>query len=310
MPTRPAIDYIPTDDALLRTLGRFAFLIEETVNFGTHVLQWELESSAQTNENVPISLSMRHVLELLDSVAINVRNSCVDPCKLLLRGVLESFFAIAFILENDRQRRSLAFMAAYANESLRSYKRYDPTTEQGAQFRQLLEKDPALAAVAASIPCEVVKNAIINLEQLLKQPEYREVSSEYARMKKRGSRSPYWYSLFGGPNNLEKLADHLRFNELYHVLYRQWSSATHGMDIIRGKIAPRGEGQAAILQHRLPGDAQVLTVIAVSIGLKLFHLVIESDSPNRMTEYHKWYMKEIRTDYLRLTEGNIIRVEL
>ena len=65
MPTTPAINYIPSDDALLRTLGRFAFLIEESVNFGTHVLEWELEASAQTRENAPISLSMRHVLELL-----------------------------------------------------------------------------------------------------------------------------------------------------------------------------------------------------------------------------------------------------
>ena len=199
---------------------------------------------------------------------------------------------------------------AYANESLRSYKRYDPTTDQGKRFRQLLEKDNALAAVAASIPDEVVKNAIINMEQLLKKPEYRDTNSEYARMKKGGSRSPYWYSLFDGPSNLEKLADHLQFNGLYHVLYRQWSSATHGMDIIRGKISSRGQGQAGILQHRLPRDAQVLTVIAVTIGLKLFRLVIESDSPNRMTEFQQWYLNEIQADYLGLTKGNIIRLEL
>jgi len=285
-------------------------LIQETVNFGTHVLEWELESLLQIPENAPITLSFRHVLELLDSVALNVRGSCVDPCKLLLRGALESFFAIAYILKDERQRRSFAFMATYANQSLSSYKRYDPATEQGRQFRQLLEKDAALAAIAASMPAEIVKEAITNMEQLLKKPEYREASSEYAKMKKAGSRSPYWYSLFGGPSNLEKLADHLQYNGLYHVLYRQWSSATHGVDIIRGKIAPGGEGQAAILQPRLPGDAQVLTGIAVTIALKLFRVVIEADAPTRTEDFEAWYLKEIRTDYLIVTKENIVRMEL
>jgi hypothetical protein len=92
MPTTPAVKYASDNQELLKTLGRFADLIQETVNFGTHVLEWELGSAPGGDETAPITLSLRHILELLDSVSINIRNACVDPCKLLLRGALESFF--------------------------------------------------------------------------------------------------------------------------------------------------------------------------------------------------------------------------
>ena len=309
MPTTPAVKYVPENPEVLKTLGKFADVIQETVNFGTHVLEWELSSASGGDETIPITLSVRHILELLDTVSVNIRNSCVDPCKLSLRGALESFFGVAYILETDTTRRAMAFMATYANQRLRTYRRFDQTTEQGKEFRNLLKKDRLAGDMAISLPPSLVKSAIGNLESLLRKPEYKGANAEYQKQKKAGSSNPYWYSLYGGPKNIEKLADHLKLSAMYHILYRQWSSATHGTDIIQGKISARAGGQAAILQMRLPTEAQVLTLLAVTIGLELSQIVIKHYVPDRMSDYRSWYTKEIRAVYMRLTQGKIIRID-
>jgi hypothetical protein len=310
MPTTPALKYAPDNPELLKTVGRFADLIQETVNFGTHILEWGLGSASGGDETAPIALSVRHILELLDSVSINIRNSSVDPCKLLLRGALESLFGVVYILEADTTRRSMAFMATYANQRLKTYRKFDLTSEQGKEYRSLLKKDRLAGDMIISIPPTLVKTAVANLESLLKKPEYKEANAEYHKQKKAGSGNPYWYSLYDGPKNIEKLADHLKLSAMYHILYRQWSSASHGTDIIQGKISARSEGQAAVLQFRLPTDAQVLTSIAVTLGLELFQTVIKHYVPDRMDDYRAWYTKEIRAVYLRITQGKIIQIEV
>ena len=310
MPTTPVVQYLPVNPEVLKTLARFADLIQETVNFGTHVLEWELSSAPGGDETAPITLSIRHILELLDSTSISIRNSCVDPCKLLLRGALESFFGVAYILETDTTRRAMAFMATYANQRLRTYRKFDPTTQQGTEFRNLLKKDRLAGDMVISLSHSFVESAITNLEGLLRRPEYIEANAEYQKQRKTGSSNPYWYSIYGGPRNIEKLADHLKLSAMYHILYRQWSSATHGTDIIQGKISPQSDGKAAILQFRLPTDAQVLTLLAVSIGLELFQIVIKHYVPTRMDDYRSWYTKEIRPVYTILTQDSIIQLKV
>jgi len=313
MSTQPVLQIIPRTPAnpnVSKVLGRFADLIDETVNFGSHVLKWHLESAQGGDENVPITLSFRHILELLDAVSINIRNSLVDPSKLLLRGALECYFGVAYMLKADTKRRAMAFMASYVNQRLKTYRKLDPTTQQGKEFRRLLKKDPIAANMIISIPTPVVQAAIANLETLLKKPAYKDANDEYNRLKKTNSKNPYWYSLYGGPSNIEKLADHLNMQASYHILYRQWSNSTHGTDIIQGNISRSPSGETSIHQLRLPKEPEVLTVLAVSIALKLFRLFIARYAPHKSTEYKSWYTREIRPTYLRLTRDKIIKIEL
>lgn len=309
-PIEEVIPRTPSSAEVSKVLGRFADLIEETVNFGSHVLKWHLEAARGGDETAPVTLSLRHILELLDCVSINIRHSSAEPCKLLLRGALESYFSVAYILEADTKRRAMAFMAVYANQRLKGYRKLDPTTQQGKEFQNLLKEDRIAGNMVISIPPSLVQSSIANLESLLKKPDYKDANAEYQRLKKAGMKNPYWYSLYGGPTNIEKLAEHLQLAAMYHILYRQWSSSTHGTDIIQGKISRSSTGQTEILQLRLPTEAQVLTVLAVSIALSIFQLFIRHYSAERSVDYKNWYTMEIRATYMRLTEDKIIQIKL
>ena len=310
MPTKPVIPTSIDNPEVAATLGRFADLIDEAVNFGTHVMEWHLKSATGGDRTLPITMSLRHGIELLDSVAVSIRSSCVDPCKLLLRGLLETLFSTAYILESDTTRRAMAFMTTYVNQNLKTYRKFQLTSDQGRQFQELINKDRLASNMEMKLPPSIVDASIANLEQLLSRPEYHEANAHYLKLRKGRTTNPPWYSFYGGPKNLEQLADHLKLPAIYDILYRQWSGAAHGTDIIQGNISSSSSGHASIHQIRLPSNAQTLTLIAVSLALELFRAVIKQCVPDKIVDYQSWYANEIRPVYMQLTGDKIINVEL
>jgi len=123
-----------------------------------------------------------------------------------------------------------------------------------------------------------------------------------------GASSPDWYSLFGGPKNVEQLAGEVHLTALYEVLYRVLSAATHGRDIIEGKISPRAPGESGIVQIRLATEAQTITENALSLAFELYRSFIKHYCPSRNRSLNDWYREEVRTFYVALSGKQIIHV--
>ena len=315
MPTKPIEEIIPRtydNPKIEEAVGKIADVIDETVNFGSHVFKWHLDSATGGDETVPITLLFRHILEIIDSVAINVRHSSTEPCKLLLRGLLESLFGLTYILKNETEKRAMAFMTTYAMQRLKYSKKLDLSTEQGKQFQKQLNDDPLAKTVIASVSKSnnPVKSVIANLEALLKKDNYIDAVKEYERTKKAGQKNPNWYSLYDGPKNMEKLAEHLKLAVLYQVFYRLWSNAVHGTDIIVGKISRSSSGHSKVLQIRLPLEIENITSLTISFAYKLYRMFIERYCPDKLSELNKWYKEEIRDMYLKLSRNKIIKINV
>ncbi len=308
MPTKPAIPIALENSDVLRILAQFSDLVAEIVRFGTVVLKWHLDAASGGDETIPITLSLRHILELLDSVSINLKESCVDPCKILLRAALESFFTIAYITETDSNRRAMAYMVGYAHQKIRTYRSFVPATDEGRRFQKSIQGDRLASKMELSVSPDMVESAIANLESLVVKPLYKEANAEYERCKRARKGVPYWYSLYNGPTSIEMLAEHLKLSAFYHMLYRQWSATAHGTEIIQGNISRTETGKGAIRQIRLPTEAQVLTVLATSVGLEVIRAVISYSTPEKLADYRLWYSTEIREAYSRLAGDSIIHV--
>lgn len=311
MPTEPIRELLPREiesHGVLEVLRKFSEAIDETVNFGTHVFKWCDESNTRGDETAPLFLSLRHILGLSDAVAINIRASAADPCKLLLRGSLESYLGIAYILEANTDQRGMAFMFWYVNQKLKLYKKLDFTTDQGKEFRKTLSTDKLFESMKLDYPKDKLDDAIDNLNSLLKKPGYVEAAAEYQRLRKSGKKNPHWYSFYNGPENVEKLATHLHSPLIYHILYRQWSEATHGTDIIQGVIHEGPSGTTEIVQLRLPKDAQILTFFAITIFIELYQRLIKHFVPSRLVDFKKWYTHELLPRYQPLSKEQIIQI--
>lgn len=293
--TEPIKGVIPRElePGIAELLDNFSKGIEETVNFGSHILNWDAKITRGGDENFPPALLFRHFLELLDSVSILVRNSSIDPCKLVLRGALEVYFSLEYIFEKDTEDRSMAFLVWHNHKNIKRHKSFDPNEEQGKQMQSSFNKDKLISGINLKSDPKLQLH-INKLERLLKTPKYQKGEAEYQRLKNGGEKNPPWYRLFNGPKNVEELAARLKLAGLYEMFYRYWSGPTHGTDVIQGKAFDNPLGGTNIIQIRYAKDAQAITSQSMILLLKVFRLYIKNRIPEKEKDYASWYISSSR----------------
>jgi len=311
MPTKPIQDFIPREienTELLNILNKFSGIIEEVVNFGSRVFKLCFEAATGKDENIPIFLSFRHIFELADSISLLIKQSCIDPCKIYLRAIFESLLSIEYILEENTKQRAMNFLVYYYHQELKFYRRWDPDDQVCREFRAKLKEDKVLKEwKITDLPN--VKDGLETRKKILELPHYAESEKEYQSLRKRGIKNPNWYSLHDGPKYLYKLAEHLKRQGFYEILYRQWSMAVHGTDIIRGKVSADELGKAQIWQIRSPKAAQEITQHTINFALTTIRIFVKYFAPEKLKEVSKWYENEIRDYYLSLVSRDIIEVK-
>lgn len=299
--------YGPIDDIIPREpqpevkelIDKLSIIIDKFVDFGSNVLKWDTEIQRTEMYNSPILMSYRHFLELADSVSILVKQSSVDPCKLLLRGMLEAYFNLSYMFEADTADRGMAFLVWHLHKQLKDIDKADPDTEVGRQFRAILKKDKLTCGIKLPIdPNLNVKRAAI--KERLQDPVHQKAEQEYQRLLSQKNKKPEWYQLFSGRKNLAELADKLSLPATYDTVYRSWSGPTHVTDIIRGKISLGQNGGTEIFQLRHFGAVDEVAQWVLTLCLMMFELYIENRMPNRHNDYLTWY-RTIREPYIRIT---------
>lgn len=146
-----------------------------------------------------------------------------------------------------------------------------------------------------------------NNQKLLELEKYSSIVKEYERTKKVLNKNPDWYNLFNGPRKIEQLANRLGYNTYYEILYRQWSSSTHGTAIIQGKIHKNTNFGVDILQIRLPNEAQIVTTFCINLSTYLFRTYIHKRLPNKNDEFKSW-IQGIQPIFKALETRNLIKL--
>src|SRR5882762_4565637 len=95
MATEPVFEILNrngTNDRMNLVLSQMAFGVEQTTNFGTHILNWFVQAGSKERHRIVFVMLLRQYLELLDAVSILIRSSSIDPSKLILRSMVEILF--------------------------------------------------------------------------------------------------------------------------------------------------------------------------------------------------------------------------
>ncbi|MDQ2720623.1 MAG: DUF5677 domain-containing protein [Bacteroidota bacterium] len=306
--TEPIKDILPRGEEqpdVQNLLIKLSSGIEELVNFGTHILNWDVSEGEGSDENLPVVMMLRHLLELVDSISILIRQSSIDPCKLILRGVLETVFGIEYILQENTKYRALSFMVWHIHNQLKLSKKFRPGGQEYHQFEKKLKADSTGAFAPPNIS-GIVKN-IQYLEHLLTLPLYAPIEAEYKRLEANGIKNPSWYQFFEGPKIIEQLAAYLNRNAFYEILYRGWSGPIHGTDIIESKLSEFEDGATKIVQIRYVKDAQTVAQHTFNLTLMIYKVIIEKRIPRHLPELSKWFIT-IRDFFLQLTNESLMKV--
>jgi hypothetical protein len=258
------------------------------------------------NDRAAAMLLARHAIEMSDGIGVLVSKGCAEPCKVLLRSLLEATMGVAYIVEADSERRDLAYQVAHAHRRIKLYQKWDCNTPQGKTFAAEMAGDSMWQSIK---PQSVdLPKAIANLEAMLKTPAFVPIEAEWQRYKVNHPKTkadPAWHSLFGGPANVRDMAKHLDMRGEYECLYRYWSDAVHAgnaMSQIKS-FDQDGERRAMLMPLRFPEGIQMCVVLAVGFCLKVgFHLVSKY-AHTEVDAYRKNYIDTVQAEYMGLVNA-------
>lgn len=276
------------DQHLDKVLATLSLGLERTIDFGTYLLKWFAEQPSTEKHRIVFAMLLRNFLELLDATSILVRKSSIDPCKLILRSMVEIFFSLEYMLEEDTENRASAFIVSYIQNLLKEYRKMDPSTPQGQDYLRKMTLNQRFPIGQTSYNPEWSTN-IAMLKAELALPVHEAARSEYMRLKAKGNSKLPWYSFFDGPHNIEQLATKIKLSALYETHYRLWSGPIHGTDIFSEKLFPDTQGRINIVQIRYVKDAQLVCANAFTISAGFFHCFVETLVPERKEESKNWF---------------------
>lgn len=309
MPTTPIEEFIPRqidNPDIEGILVHCSSLIEEVVNYGSHVFRWSIESIKGGDENAPAVLMYRHIFELIDSISVLIKNSCVEPCNILLRSLFESFLNFNYLLEKDFKLRGMDFLVHHRHGEIDSIKRFDPREEAYAKYEKAKARDIISKNIPAT-PVPDIEERIEGLKKFFELPSYKDSCAEYERIRSPKGRPPqHWYSMRNGPRNVFELADHLGFPAQYEILFRSWSGLVHGTDILKDKLTIEGPGLVSFSQLRFPVKSPFITLMAITFGLSSIRALTQHYVPDKAKENAEWYEREIKGAYFNLNKIKIV----
>ena len=303
------------NSGIAELLINFSDLIDEVINYGTHILKWLVNVSRGGDEQIPLTMFFREMLEKADSISILIRNSSVDPSKGIVRSLFELHLYISYLTEKYFNDRSMAFLVWHTKNKIQTNRVFQKGNQEFKNLQKQIENDNSISDsnLLQNLPSS--KKILKNLNTLLKRPEYQKALKEYEKTKTK-IKNPSWYSLFNGPRNIQQLSIHLKMTVLYEIIYRSWSSSVHNTDIINGKIVRSQKSEndedkvaADIIQLRLPKDAQTVSAYTLVLLIKTFNVIIDSKIVGKKLEYEKWYLT-IREHLFKVTsKDQLIKIE-
>ena len=267
-------------------------LLKELLQYGLSIFA-RCANLGGGDENLPVLFVYRHLLEMLDSVAIQIAECAPTPAALQLRAMFEALLTIEYMVQDKSKTRERAMAYLYKVELKRRrfYLSQDPGTPEGASLQKFIAGDPYSKEWKGQNPAKIAER-IAEIDKMLQIPELQAVAAEYRTMRKK-TRDPQWYSLFGGPANIAELAEILKRGASYRILYGEWSERTHSADAIDRILTHDASGRVYARSLRDVSELNAAIDFAVTFSLEASRLVARHYFPAEETDFAKWYAKEI-----------------
>jgi hypothetical protein len=233
--------------------------------------------------HISVLMLSRHVIEMIDGVAVLVSQGCIPVCELPLRCALEAFLGVLFILEKDNKNRGLAYIVGHVHRRIKFYQRCDANHPAGQELRKAIQDDLFGVSTWDQPPLEDYPKRIAAFEAMLRKPDYHPIEQAWQAARKpsgkpgqskRKKGDPEWYALFSGPKSVKDLAYHLKFGGAYEALYRQWSDRIHAGSVFDSVGGSARAGASLRPLRHLEGVTSV-SHLGGFFALMLAHRLIE-----------------------------------
>ena len=315
MPTiAPRAVYDPDDSkAQLKPFTDIAVpLLKEVLNYGLALFARCCIRPEGGDENLAILFTYRHLLEMLDSVLIQIAECSPAPAALQLRAMFEALLTLEYIISDKSKTRQRALAYLYQVERQRKafYLTLDPSTPQAKALLEYISSDP-YSNDFKPVQVPDLAERLQEIEDLVGTPDFQVIANEYRRTRKTLKRKPHWYSLYDGPKSIKDLAQLLKRGASYAFLYRGWSERTHSVDAIDRILTHDSAGPSA----RPLRDASELNStidFAIKFSIDAARWLIRYYRPDEEPAFAKWIATEVMPNWKRIpniiVQGSVVRI--
>ncbi|WP_373524053.1 DUF5677 domain-containing protein [Aquiflexum sp.] len=222
---------------------------------------------------------LKNLLEILDSISINIANGITGTStKTLNRVALEYFFGAyyLFIKKTHYQKKckDIAFISI-----LEERKGFEPFYKENLKKTSEKLKNQYKIDVGSKLSNIDYSKNQKKYDQLLNHSDFKEVKNEYTRTKNKDffkyKNIVPWYSLWDGPNNIEILSRQTETWNIYDSLYRNFSLYLHGHKTIEiNRIHKDSKGTLFTYAIGTPYELNFITSPFIYICHYLFHKIL------------------------------------
>lgn len=291
--TNPVEEIVPNeiDPYLKSLLYDYSSLLTEIVNYGSHILQWDIIEPRDGKDNNIPSLYLRNALELLDGISQLIKVSSIDPAKHLARSLFENNLNLMYLIEKDERLRVDSFLVWKIKNEINTYKKLISEHDASKEFKTKLSKDPLNINLEQFMDREETKEFLKAKIDLLKTERYRDIALEYEKTKTKFKRKPNWYSLYNGPASIQALASHFGKIYLYEFEYRHFSNHIHSQHVSKGFALVKGEeDKAQIIQIRDFHSCKNVTFSAINYSIEGLNNFVMKRLPDKLPNFKNWYL--------------------
>jgi hypothetical protein len=253
---------------------KYSPYLQELVNYSTQLLA-RCEKSLRDVKGTPTSLInlYYHAIRVTDGIEVLAANACCAAAAPLHRSLLETSLSIEYMLENDFNVRSTAWMVASFLQQRRFLESLDYSSKRGQQLLNMIAVDKVIGPrFSFHADSNQLEEQLRRIDQQLKKPKFAPVVEQLQgkeRIKK-------WYEINDGPSDLYKLARLLGRPLEYELSYRRDSEILHACD--SESLLSQVDGVLVINPVR-PGSSEIeslyrtsgamLILSSVSVAYKL-----------------------------------------
>jgi hypothetical protein len=285
----------PLTPEIEHELGTIYGIFNKIRDKGINILNLVIESDFSIEYHSSFFFLFRNYLSLIDAISQLSRISSIEAIELSARSLLEIDAYLNYMLNENTTNRILSYQVTYAIEKLKQYRKLDKEQQEGRIFYSIWQNDELLKSIP--FPGIDYLEVGIPLMTMLERSPFKEIELEYKRTKKSYGKAN-WYSLWGGPRNIEDLFKRVNKQGTYEILYRTWSSTVHQSASFRNIVQAEQGGGVSFLRD--PQDIFSLSRSCINIMLSTLNTIVEKILPNYKSVFASFYVTELRDGIQRI----------
>ncbi len=295
MPTNAVNELLPDlndDPASKEYLIIVSNIVSEIVNYGTGILQHYIGCTEVSEKNIASLIIYRHALELLYSISLKIRHSCIETAKIELRVLFETMINLKYLYKENFIARSLTYLFCEITDELKQLEKEACGITVSDDTMQTIKEYGNIENIQKKNTDSITDENILSIKKILSQNIFTDINAEYIRLINTGYKHPKWYQFYNGPKNIKNLSKAAGEKLYYEIIYRSFSRRIHSGQLLKGNLSNIG-----LTPLNSGENLNLIIMLSVIFGTSILEIFYLNEFPDKEDEYFKWYRDEI-TPYM------------